>query len=118
MPRNMSFSLTTEQFKAKTKTVTRRVGWKFLNPGDLVMGCKKCMGLKPGEAIERLGMIKIKSVRREDLSDLLFDPYYGASEVIKEGFPHMTPKEFVEMFVDHMRGDKNQEVTRIEFEHI
>jgi len=28
MPRNMSFMLTTEQIKNRTKTVTRRLGWK------------------------------------------------------------------------------------------
>ena len=58
MPRNMSFALTTEQFLNRTKTVTRRKGWRFLKPGDVVMGCKKCMGLKPGEQLERLGLIR------------------------------------------------------------
>ena len=48
MARNMSFALTTEQFKARTKTVTRRFGWWFLKPGDVVRGVEKAMGLKPG----------------------------------------------------------------------
>ncbi|MEW8120041.1 MAG: hypothetical protein AB2792_23010 [Candidatus Thiodiazotropha sp.] len=118
MPRNMSFALTTEQFKNRTKTVTRRKGWKFLKPGDVVMGCKKCMGLKPGEKLERLGRIRIIDTRREDLSDMTFDPEYGQIEVVREGFPGMTPDDFVSMFVDHMGGDVNQEVTRIEYEYL
>jgi hypothetical protein len=65
--RNISFSLTTEQFKARTKTVTRRLGWTFLEPGTVLMGCEKCMGLKPGEKIVRLGRIRVVSVRRERL---------------------------------------------------
>ena len=35
--RRMAFSLTTPQILAQSKTVTRRVGWRFLQPGDLVM---------------------------------------------------------------------------------
>lgn len=48
MPRNMSFTLTIEQMRARTKTVTRRKGWAFLKPGDLVWAVVKGMGLKPG----------------------------------------------------------------------
>ncbi len=118
MPRNMSFSLTTEQFKNRTKTVTRRKGWQFLKPGDVVMGCKKCMGLKPGEKLERLGLIKIVDVRREDLSDMTFAPKYGEQEVILEGFPDMDSYNFVHMFISHMGGSRHQEITRILFEYI
>lgn len=63
--RNMSFALTTDQFLAGTKTVTRRLGWKFLKPGDRVMACEKCMGLRKGEKIRRLGEIEIVSVKRD-----------------------------------------------------
>lgn len=112
MPRNMSFALTTEQFKNRTKTVTRRTGWKFLKAGDLVMGCKKCMGLKPGEQIERLGLIRIINVRREPLNAITFD------DVVKEGFPGKTPHLFVGMFCAHMGGNCDQDVTRIEFEYV
>jgi len=41
--RNMSFSMTTPQFKTRTKTVTRRLGWWFIQPGDLVYGVEKGM---------------------------------------------------------------------------
>ncbi|MEW7986625.1 MAG: hypothetical protein AB2799_12600 [Candidatus Thiodiazotropha sp.] len=118
MPRNMSFALTTEQFKNRTKTVTRRKGWKFLKPGDVVMGCKKCMGLKPGEKLERLGLIKITDVRREQLAEMMFDHYYGQKETELEGFPEMYPDDFIEMFCEHMGGDETQEVTRIQYEYL
>jgi len=36
MPRNMSFSMTTQAVLDETKTVTRRLGWDFLKPGDLL----------------------------------------------------------------------------------
>lgn len=118
MPRNMSFALTTEQFKNRTKTVTRRKGWQFLKPGDEVMGCKKCMGLKPGEKLERLGLIKIVDVRREPLSAMLGNPRYGHTEVGREGFKDLHPVAFVNMFTSHMGGDQDQEVTRIEYEYL
>ena len=54
----MSFSLTTPQFRAQTKTVTRRKGWVFLNPGDHVLGIEKGMGLSiPGFVPGTLGEI-------------------------------------------------------------
>lgn len=65
--RNMSFSLTTKQFIDGSKTVTRRLGWKFLKPGDRVMACEKCQGLKKGEKVKRLGEIEIINVTRERL---------------------------------------------------
>lgn len=120
MPRNISFALTTDQIRAKTKTVTRRNGWKFLKAGDILNGCVKCMGLKPGEKLQHLGEIRVVSVRREPLFDMVADSSgdYGKSEAAKEGFPEMSGPEFVDMFCKHMGGDENQEVTRIEFEYV
>ena len=63
MPRNMSFAMTTDQFRNRTKDVTRRFGWWFLKPGDLVMGVEKAMGLQKGQQIVRLGLIEIVSTR-------------------------------------------------------
>jgi hypothetical protein len=51
MPRNISFALTTAQFLDGSKDVTRRIGWKNLNAGDVLCAVKKGMGLKPGEKI-------------------------------------------------------------------
>ena len=57
MPRNISFAHTTPQFLARAKTVTRRNGWRFLTPGDVLMACRKIRGLRKGEQLERLGLI-------------------------------------------------------------
>jgi hypothetical protein len=126
MARNISFALTTDQIKNRTKTVTRRLNWwkdkngrQIVKVGDVLNACVKCMGLKPGEQIERLGQIYVKDVRREPLDEMdTRQPNrtnYGHDEARKEGFPNMTGSEFVDMFCEHMGGEANQEVTRIEF---
>jgi hypothetical protein len=110
--RHMSFALTTPQFIARTKTVTRRLGWESLMPGDVVMGVEKGQGLKKGEKVRRLGAIRIKDVRGEQLDAITQD------DVIKEGFPEMTPNEFVDMFCRANRVWPRIVVTRIEFEYV
>lgn len=116
--RNISFSLTEAQFLDLTKDVTRRLGWKFLKPGDPLMGCRKCMGLKPGEKIVRLGEIEVVSVRLEPLNRMSANAAYGHAEAIREGFPEMTGGQFVEMFCEHMQATPDTVITRIEFLHI
>lgn len=118
MPRNISFSLTTGQFRNRTKNVTRRLGWKTLKAGDILNGCVKCMGLKPGEKVERLGQIRVVDVRREPLDEMLADPKYGQRECVAEGFPNLSPQEFVSMFTASMGCPQSEEVTRIEYEYL
>lgn len=118
MARNMSFMLTTEQIKNKTKTVTRRLGWDFLKPGDVLNACVKCQGLKKGEKIERLCQIRIVGVDPEPLCEMQVCPIYGAEEATKEGFPDMSGTEFVAMFCTHMKCDRTTVVNRIEFEYL
>lgn len=48
MPRLMSVSLTEDAVVARTKTVTRRMGWRDLKPGDRLTLCRKVMGRKRG----------------------------------------------------------------------
>lgn len=121
--RNMSFSLTTDQIRAGTKTVTRRLGWLNLKPGELVSPVLKGMGLKPGEKIQRLrAPIRIVSVRRERLDRMTTEWDYGFEECANEGFAdHPTrrfPFEFVAMFCATHKGCvPSTEVTRIEFEY-
>ena len=110
--RNISFMLTVDQFKARTKTVTRRRGWRNLRAGDRLMGCRKCQGLKKGEAIEKLGVIEVISVDLEQLLRL------EESDTAKEGFPELTAAEFVAMFCRHMKATPSWYVTRIEFKYI
>ena len=112
MARNISFAITTEQIKNRSKTVTRRKGWKFLKKGDILNGCVRCMGLKPGEKIERLCRVEVVMVTEEELS-LCSD-----QDAAREGFPEMTGEQFVEMFCRHMGGTPEQIVTRIEFKYL
>jgi len=109
--RNMSFSLTTPQMKAGTKTVTRRLGWSFLKEGDLVMAVEKCQGLKKGEKVKKIGIIEILRIRCETLDDITH------GDVVLEGFPEMTTEEFISMFCKANKCDRSTLVNRIEFRH-
>lgn len=116
----MSFALTTEQIRNKTKTVTRRMGWLHLKAGELIRPVKKCQGLKKGEKIEPIGpVIRIVDVRREPLDRMLLDHLYGWEENAREGFsPIMSPGEFVGMFMRANGCKPTDLVTRIEFEYV
>lgn len=117
--RNISFALTTPQFLDGTKDVTRRVGWLDLAPGNELCAVRKGQGLKKGEKVERLGMIRVISVRQEQLAQMTRDPEYGRSECKREGFPAMTPGEFIDFFCRGHRGAwPDKWVTRIEFERL
>lgn len=109
--RNMSFALTTQQIRDRTKTVTRRKGWQFLKAGDRIRAVVKSRGQKPGEDIERLAALRIVSVRREPLNAVTDD------DVAREGFPGMTGLQFADKFCRDLGGDVYQTVTRIEFEY-
>jgi hypothetical protein len=108
----MSFALTTEQFKNRTKTVTRRSGWGFLESGDVINGVEKAMGLKKGEKIKRLGQVVVVSTDWEPLNTITQE------DVIKEGFPHMTPTEFVEFYMSKSGCQADELVNRIEYEYL
>lgn len=112
MPRNMSFMLTKKQVKNRTKTVTRRLGWWFLKPGDILNAVEKCQGLKKGEKIKKICQIRVV---RSDATPLFL---ITLDECRKEGFPKMLPNEFVDMFAREMRCEKTREVNRIEFEYV
>lgn len=118
MPRNISFALTTQQFRDQTKTVTRRLRWLKLKAGDELMGCVKCMGLKLGEKPERLGLIRVVDVRRERLDLMVANPEYGKQEAINEGFPELDGLQFVLMFANSMGCMPSDYITRIEFEYV
>lgn len=110
--RNMNFMLTTRQIKDKSKSVTRRLGWWFLKPGDVLNACEKCQGLKKGEKVIKLCQIRVLSTRGEKLFEI------SESDVIAEGFPNMTPFEFVNMFSRKMKTHIAVWVNRIEFEYL
>ena len=113
MPRNMSFSLTTKQVRKGTKTETRRDGWWNLKPGEIVNACVKCMGLKKGEKIEVIRQIRIVRTDRVPLCIITEE------QVFAEGFPNMTPNEFIDFWLrSHgKRGYVDWMVNRIRFEY-
>lgn len=116
----MSFALTTEQIKNHTKTVTRRLGWANLKPGERFLAVEKCMGLKKGEKHKVLAELECVSNRPECIGDMNAVPFsYGENETKLEGFPEMTGAEFVEMFSRKMKINPVVGwVNRIEFKYV
>jgi len=118
----MSVSRTEDAVLARAKTVTRRVGWLMLKPGDRLTLCRKVMGRRPGEPLVRICDVEVVSVDRESLSVLIDEGYaanYGHAEVALEGFPDWTPGQFVAMFCRTHKGcDADTEVTRIEWRYL
>lgn len=121
--RNMSFALTTAQIMEGTKTVTRRLGWLHVKPGQLLRPVRKCMGLRLGERIDVLrDPIRLVDVRREPLRRMLDDVEYGFAECALEGFgehpDYKWPSAFVAMFCATHRGcTPDTVVTRLQFEY-
>lgn len=111
--RNMSFALTTEQVKNQSKFVTRRFGWWFLKPGDIVQPVEKAMGLKKGEQIVKVGCpIEIVTAYGEPLNDI------SQSDVILEGFPDWTPEQFVNFLVKKYGCQPYNVINRIAFKYL
>jgi hypothetical protein len=132
--RRMSFALTTDAVRNRKKTVTRRIGWTFLKPGERLLAVDK---IRVKNA-EKLAVIEVVDVRRESLFDM------HESDVAREGFdmfercdsrpsgPHEDFPSvdctscFFEMFIEAnpaweererlTRG--NYEVTRVEFRYV
>ena len=77
------------------------------------MACEKCQGLKKGEKVKRLALIRVLSVDRELL--IYMDKHPDDCE--KEGFPDLTTQQFIAIFCAHNKCIAETEITRIEFEH-
>jgi hypothetical protein len=111
--------MTTPQFLDGSKDDTRRMGWENLRAGDVLRAVKKCMGLKKGEKMKPLDMIRVVSARREILDEMTRNPDYGLVECKREGFPEMVPSEFIEFFCKgHTGAFPKRTITRIEFERL
>lgn len=116
--RQISFALTTPQVRAHTKTVTRRLGWKNAKPGDVVQPIVKGQGLKKGEHVEKIDSpVRIIHVQRERLNRLLDGSLASIRDMTMEGFPDLSPQQFVDMFCQHNGCRPHAYVTRIEFEY-
>lgn len=117
MPRLMSVAYTEQAVVDRRKTVTRRLGWRFLKPGDRVTLVRKAMGRRrPDGTVEplvRLAEVEIVAVRREPLAAITND------DVAREGFdPPLGAWWFVDMFTAAMRCTPRTEVTRIEWRYL
>lgn len=113
MPRLMSVSLTEDAVVARTKTVTRRMGWLDLKPGDRLTLCRKVMGRKRGEPLVRLVDVEVVSVYRQQLNAITRE------DVVREGFAGWTTRRFVKFFCDSHKGcEPWSEVTRIEWRYL
>lgn len=112
MPRNMSFMLTTEQVRDRSKTVTRRLGWWNVKGGEILNACEQCQGIKRGEKINKLARIRVLNSCPTHLADI------SREDCKREGFPKLQPHEFVEMFCQHNKCLPSTTVNRIEFEYL
>lgn len=118
MPRLISVTLTEAAVIARTKTVTRRLGWRFLTPGDRLTLCRKVMGRRrPDGTVEplvRLAEVQVIHVRREPLDAI------SGEDVGREGFPQWStaPQRFVDFFITHMGCQSDTMVTRIEWRYL
>jgi len=64
------------------------------------VACEKCQGLKKGEKVKRLKLIRVVSMKAEWLDELTrLSLAEWALEARREGFPGMTMTEFLHMFV-------------------
>jgi hypothetical protein len=117
--RRMAFSHTAPQILDRSKTVTRRTGWRYLKPGDLIQAVEKSRGLRKGEPVRSLAVLRVVNVRVEPLARLAADPRYAEDELPREGFPCWSRDEFIEMFMRVNRlKSAAAKVTRIEFEYV
>ena len=111
--RNISFFKTTQQIIDRTKTVTRRNGWRFLRVGDRLCAVEKTQGLKAGEKIMKLGIIEVVELRWEPLNTIT------QKDVVLEGFPDKDPAWFIGLYLSmYPRMRPADLVHRIEFSYV
>lgn len=133
---NISFSATTKQVRQHQKHVTRRIDKSLRlakkKPGDILQGIERGQGIKKGEHIVKLDQIVILEVNREPLDEIIRRPIreipqsirlkHAATiyltETILEGFPELTPVQFVETFCNiNKKCTPDTEITRVLFDY-
>lgn len=116
MPRLMSVALTETAVVNRAKTVTRRLGWRFLKPGDRLTLVRKAMGRKRTDGIVeplvRLAEVEVVSVRREELQQV------PDTDLAKEGFPGWDAFDWIAWFCDEMHCTPQTVLTRIEWRYL
>lgn len=141
MPRLMSFAKTVDQIRNRTKTVTRRDGWGWLEPGTILWACEKTMVLQKGETATKICKIRVDDVQREEVRDVLCTTCDGngkrngvdeehdcevcggtgaspSDDVERKDFDDMTGAEFVEFFKSELGVAPGDMITRIEFRYL
>ena len=128
MSRLMSVAFTEQAVRDRTKTVTRRKGWwedkngrRMVKPGDRLTLCRKVMGRKKGEPLERIVDVEVVSVIRTTLGMVR-----APGELTKEGFPELEEwpgplrgaRKFVERYFEPQGLGWDDDVTRIEWRYI
>lgn len=111
----MSVRLTEQAVVERRKTVTRRLGWLRIKPGDRLTLCRKVMGRKPGEPLVRLAEVEVVSVNREPLRSM------RSGDVAREAVPGMEDVrryEWVEWYCEQMGCTPGTEVTRIAWRYL
>lgn len=120
MSRLMSVAYTEQAVVERRKFVTRRIGWwkdkngrRLTVPGDRLTLCRKVMGRKKGEPLVRLALVEVVDVRRERLDSITH------RDVALEGFPELTPRQFVQRFFCDAQGIAGDTiVTRIQWRYV
>lgn len=132
MARLMSVTLTEQAVVERRKSVTRRLGWLMLKPGDELQLCRKVMGRRRAdgsvEPLMRLARVRVVDVRRECLQEIEDDDvaregftladladYEGSGE---PGSPGDLGTRFMAFFTKHMRCQPDAMVTRIEWAYL
>jgi hypothetical protein len=113
VPKALSYFLTTDQVRRREKTVTRRLKCS-LKPGELFWAVEKVQGLKKGEKHNRLALCRC--LKNDQVT--LNGPTMTPDDCRREGFPEITPQQFVEMFCKHMRCEPDKQVRRVDFEYV
>lgn len=127
--RHISFAQTKAQILARRKFVTRRLGWEWLvaacarGERPLLSGIEKGRGLKRGEKVKPLSVIRVLDARREPLRRLTDDVDYGLREIELEGFGDdenlKWPSVWVPWFCAGHRGcTPDSTITRIHFDYL
>lgn len=119
MSRLMSVSITERAVRDRRKTVTRRLGWRFLRPGDRLTLCRKVQGRRPGEPLIRIAEVEVVDVRREPLSAMT-DADVGREgiDAALEVAGRTEAEAWVSWFAWTMGCSVDDEVTRIEWRYL
>ena len=105
---------TIKQIHNAASTVTRRFGLWKIKPGTKLWAIEKGRGLKKGQKVVRICMIRIVSAHEEQVQDIRHRP----NDLILEGFPDLTTNEFIRLLCKGTGKNETSPVNRIEFEYI